>query len=825
MTRRGWPLKGSSIALLATVLSSPLLAATIAAQEIIFADLDLAGWTKRGVVKVEVSPMPMNSSGALWDRDPTTALQITGDSEGVVRVLFGRSQIVREVVIDLRPPSTYEVDLVVIEPDGSRFAAGSRVGAGGQALTFGLLDVNSSALEVRIDNLDGTATTAIAGMSVTGEITITDLRMTEMPAFLPEGGSFPLTVLGKDDRGGWPDLSGRVELIVKPDRALALAPKGRAMTRVSGPISVQPRLGSVIGPPEPLLVIPLTAPPAPPEAAPGTDSVHLALTGTSPFEIFRRISGESTAHSLGISHGSSFLDLTVQPGTAYHYSVRRTDILNNPLSKTSTETRTRTWTQLPESYIKTGQFSVLVPLFVDSMGPGEAQRISASLEAARRFLYRHSRGQCIVDLSILPVTGPTPPTTGPTMAGIERKLQNLGVRGDHYSVIFAVSNAFSGSFAGFTLLEGTAGAIGRGHAVPTPSDTMGPDPAIAWTFVHEFIHLLTDPMAAVSGIPGLPTGHLGEDFALGRLGSGIGRPLDTGDIWDGAAALLQHYPAWSLLHPKYRRPLSIQDSDGDGLADDDPRLPYDEHRLGTDPLRLDTDEDGISDMDELSAGVYSGSDPLLLDTDGDGIADGEDPWPLHWYSGRIPWGEQPLLLAQGAPPDGPVVQACWNRQALVLSFNTMGAHDIFIDLDGSGALGRWETDAHYGDSIEDGSDLWCGERRLTIRPHLEPRGIFLGQERLPGGNLAIGRTDDGRVHVVAKIPADLPPGLSHVSLKGPGVQTTGLRLEPGTTLGLGIVLRPIGSAEADPFDPFDPGLPWQSLFETHRLYDATLADE
>jgi hypothetical protein len=56
------------------------------------------------------------------------------------------------------------------------------------------------------------------------------------------------------------------------------------------------------------------------------------------------------------------------------------------------------------------------------------------------------------------------------------------------------------------------------------------------------------------------------------------------------------------------------DTDGDGISD------LDEERLGTDPLHADSDSDGIPDKAELEAGL----DPMRADTDGDGLRDGEE---------------------------------------------------------------------------------------------------------------------------------------------------------------------------------------------------------
>ena len=60
------------------------------------------------------------------------------------------------------------------------------------------------------------------------------------------------------------------------------------------------------------------------------------------------------------------------------------------------------------------------------------------------------------------------------------------------------------------------------------------------------------------------------------------------------------------------------DTDGDGLSDGE------EISLGTDPLNPDTDGDGLSDGEEIDLGT----DPLNPDTDGDGNSDGGDNCPL-----------------------------------------------------------------------------------------------------------------------------------------------------------------------------------------------------
>jgi hypothetical protein len=67
--------------------------------------------------------------------------------------------------------------------------------------------------------------------------------------------------------------------------------------------------------------------------------------------------------------------------------------------------------------------------------------------------------------------------------------------------------------------------------------------------------------------------------------------------------------------PPSLTPPAIQDSDNDGLSDDE------EESLGTNPRSADTDSDGLLDKDEVR--VYL-TDPLDPDTDGDGFSDGQE---------------------------------------------------------------------------------------------------------------------------------------------------------------------------------------------------------
>jgi outer membrane protein OmpA-like peptidoglycan-associated protein len=72
---------------------------------------------------------------------------------------------------------------------------------------------------------------------------------------------------------------------------------------------------------------------------------------------------------------------------------------------------------------------------------------------------------------------------------------------------------------------------------------------------------------------------------------------------------------------KYKTNPLRADTDGDGLTDGDEVLKY-----HTDPNRYDTDGDGLSDGDEV---LKYHTDPLKPDTDGDGLSDGDEVLRYH----------------------------------------------------------------------------------------------------------------------------------------------------------------------------------------------------
>jgi hypothetical protein len=814
-------MRGQGVRRLARLIVILLGAVVPASAEQVYTDFDLAGWGRLGLLRVETSLLDIGSPADLMDRSNVTSVRTQSPSATFI-LTFKPTQVVRKVSLQPGSHDPYLVTLTVIAEDGRRFAAGEVEVENGRLARFQLRNVPTNKLEFAVERREGDGPVHVAELKVLGEVNVDRILLENVPATLPEGGSFPVVVSGRDAFGGKPDLTALAELVVSPNRAV-LVEGNRVVTRAAGPITISAHVGSLESARQPVLVEKLQPAPVAPILRPGHEQIRIQLSGQPPFEIFRRSPGEKAGQPIGRVDGRLFID-GVPPGSAHQYSVRQVDVYGNPLTDLSEETRARAHSTRPEGSQNLGRLPVLVVIYTDSLpgGAKEADHIEASLEAARLFVFRHTAARLLLDLTTIRRSGPTPSTSGPTMAFIERDLRRQGIPNNAYGLVFAIAGDLDGSFGNFVLLGDTAGAFGRSPGVATPTTALGPDAAAAWDFVHELQHVLNESVAASVGIGGLPTGHFAQDYASGRLG-GAGLDLDVGEAWDGQAALLRLTEFWGEVGLPYRRPLEVVDKDGDGLPDEDPALPMDESRFGSSPDAVDTDGDGLGDLAEFMAGLYTGTDPSNPDTDGDGSSDGNDVWPLSNFTGEIPYGTEPQFVASGPDPHSPKIEllACWNEKELVLAVETDSRFDLFVDLDGSGTLGRWASDVRTGTAGAAGSDVYAGPARVSVRAFETPRGVFIGERPIPGARIGT-REKDGQQRVTVHLPGSLGVGSPDVHIVNGAKPAEGLRLTPGSILGLGITVRE--STGNQPLAAFARDTGWLSLFETHRLMDATLTE-
>jgi hypothetical protein len=98
---------------------------------------------------------------------------------------------------------------------------------------------------------------------------------------------------------------------------------------------------------------------------------------------------------------------------------------------------------------------------------------------------------------------------------------------------------------------------------------------------HEWGHQLDD-FFQKSGFDDWWSNHPDGTLHIGRYG----------EHWDCNAFLCRRADKMNWLRLRYGTPRLVDDRDEDGLADDDPTLPLDERRFGSDSWEPDSDLDG-----------------------------------------------------------------------------------------------------------------------------------------------------------------------------------------------------------------------------------------
>jgi hypothetical protein len=386
--------------------------------------------------------------------------------------------------------------------------------------------------------------------------------------------------------------------------------------------------------------------------------------------------------------------------------------------------------------------------------------IKNALALGRLFYFRNTQCRLNLDLTYLVVDMPAPNTEGITYDYIVKDLQGRGIKNNQYDGIFCTGVGFFGNYGGFQVFGKTAAAFATCGETPDFEWWPARDPNIwyssTWMIAHEFQHALDLVICdANSGHPEMLFDHPYGDSTSSYFTWGH-RAAQHFDWVSHCLGTFKDY--MDLKTPTNSSIISI-DADRDGMPDNDPKLPMDEKRFGSDSSKKDTDKDGLNDLQEFCIDIFKGSDPRKTDTDSDGIPDGKDKNPT------VAMAEKMVYTSAGPDIDGKMdscykpftlsmyvdnsptlgaarMSACWNEDALYLFIKSKTKCDLILTVDSSADNGYWEGgDTYLIKATSDGKVLF--------------NGLGLGDGPVPGAT-AVWGTDGLEI----KIPALIGQGVS-----------------------------------------------------------------
>ena len=668
-----------------------------------------------------------------------------------------------------------------------------------------------------------------------GPVAIHSLEVVPAALELPHPGAWPYACIGKDAAAVAHTITGDVVWSSSHPEVAAVAADGTVTTTGTGTTVIHAGLGLLADSGD------LTV--TPPGPAPGDlaatayhTTAHLTWDAgpgnTAGYVIYRRTADGSypSEPTARVGPRQDHTDHGLTPGETYFWKIAAHDIQHNILTDFAKTSATLLASIAGLKRIAAPK--LLIALYHGEMTPAEKDAAIAGLQLALDWYYRNSGQRFFMDATWMLIEAPVP-DKGSGYAAIEADLRARGVTDGQYDLCFTTGADIGVCQGGYLIFNGTARASkALVCGVPYPAKDPGTNYVLTWAFTHE-IHHAIDTMVDDAGGADM----LYDHFPWNYPSPLDGRHIDWGPHYDGISKIMRvydDYAGWSgVNHGDY---IEVWDTDGDDLADSDPRVAMDEARFGSTVGMADSDMDGLSDGREYDHQVYTSLDPGNPDTDGDGRLDGADPQPLYAIPDLIAYTASPPVLDGSVEPKWSTLRTGYffTRQASDFGFEAYANFDANylylafrstrpsmyyrLALDGSGDLGRYESDVRHpdadpGDRATWYADVYAEGNHIEISP-FSPVASVYDVGAIPGSQVETG-SSGGWYTTEVRIPRTLPHGCAYTYFPPTAPVVEGLQFMPGRIFGISVTLSD------SPGDEFAGS--WTGLFETHGFVDFMLS--
>ncbi len=573
------------------------------------------------------------------------------------------------------------------------------------------------------------------------------------------------------------------------------------------------------------------------------DDYSPAVGSVGGYQIYRRTESGTYGNPIAYTGTeSAYRDTRRMPGTTYYYKVEARDQRQNFMGMSAEASGTTEASD--DGYYQYANVELAALIYKNINGntisDQEIEDIKRQYEVARAFYWRNSKMKFNVDIDYY-VVDSKQSFSEPNLNNVAHQLKTRGVYNTQYDLVFPVWPISSGYWS-----------IGTGANLnlPGPDRTTGfaqvqnpcgtgvvwpgqPDDnyCYTWVFIHENQHTIDD-MYRRNGEPEMAHGDVPQIF---------NEP--AGSHLDFQARMFRVFDGYLGLNSNWGDIVEVADADNDGMPDNDPDVPLDEARFGSDPQNPDTDGDGLSDRGEALDGIYGSSDPNNAHSDSDSLADGEDEYPrynIRTYIKKLPdtvsinvdgnlgdWNGLDTRVSTGVSyvENGdrftPELQMAWTEDYLYVGMRTedIGIPEFRWEFEGDG---RWHGAGNTRMSVNVSEGTFDQFRSWDAREEVRQFSDGNPDDDHPGAGMWDTHPDyqdEFRRRVFYPASVDLGVNLNfpkiRIEMAIPRNKTAGLHLVPGDSLGWNINYGKVNNKPGN----------WATTFDQYRFVYFKLIDQ